>query len=78
MFKKLKSLFSFFASKSSIIFAEARALVQPREPCPALIKKLEKNHSLAELILECIIIAKLNPEKSAHEIIKEAKKKWYK
>ena len=46
--------------------------------CPLLIKKLEKNHSLAELILECIIIAKLNPEKSAHEIIKEAKKKWYK
>ena len=43
-----------------------------------LIKKLEKNHSLAELILECIIIAKLNPEKSAHEIIKEAKKKWCK
>jgi hypothetical protein len=42
LFKKLKSLFSFFASKSSIIFAEARALVQPREPCPALIKKLEK------------------------------------
>jgi hypothetical protein len=43
-----------------------------------LIKKLEKNHNLAELILECIIIAKLNPEKSAHEIIKEAKKKWCK
>ena len=43
-----------------------------------LIKKLEKNNSLAELILECIIISKLNPEKSAHEIIKEAKKKWYK
>ena len=43
-----------------------------------LIKKLEKNHTLAELILECIIITKLNPEKSPHEIIKEAKKKWYK
>ncbi len=43
-----------------------------------LIKKLEKNHTLAELILECIIITKLNPEKSPHEIIKEAKKKWCK
>ena len=43
-----------------------------------LIKKLEKNHTLAELILECIIITKLIPEKSPHEIIKESKKKWYK
>jgi len=43
-----------------------------------LIKKLEKNHTLAELILECIIITKLNPEKSPHEIIKESKKKWCK
>lgn len=40
-----------------------------------LIKKLEKKHLLAEFLLDCIQISKHNPEKSPHEIIKEAKKK---
>ena len=40
-----------------------------------LIKKLEKKHLLAEFILDCILLAKKNPELSAHEIIKEGKKK---
>jgi len=40
-----------------------------------LIKKLEKKHLLAEFILDCIMIAKKNPEATAHEIIKMAKKK---
>ena len=40
-----------------------------------LIKKLEKKNVLAEFILDCISLAKQQPEKSAHEIIKEAKKK---
>jgi hypothetical protein len=40
-----------------------------------LINKLEKKNILAEFILDCIIITKQNPDKSAHEIIKEAKKK---
>jgi hypothetical protein len=43
-----------------------------------LIKKVEKKHLLAEFLLECIVITKKNPEKSTHEIIKEAKKKWSK
>lgn len=43
-----------------------------------LIKKVEKKHLLAEFLLECIVITKSTPEKSAHEIIKEAKKKWSK
>jgi len=40
-----------------------------------LINKLEKKNILAEFILDCVIITKQNPNKSAHEIIKEAKKK---
>ena len=40
-----------------------------------LIKKLEKRNTLAEFILDCIVIAKKNPDKSTNEIIKEAKKK---
>ena len=40
-----------------------------------LIKKLEKKHILAEFILECIKVAKNNPEKTPHLIIKEAKEK---
>ena len=40
-----------------------------------LIKKLEKKDLLAEFILDCVTIAKNNPTLSAHEIIKEAKKK---
>lgn len=40
-----------------------------------LIQKLDKQHVLAEFILDCISIAKKNPTFSAHEIIKEAKKK---
>lgn len=40
-----------------------------------LIKKLEKKHMLAEFILDCIQISKKDPNKSPHEIIKEAKKK---
>jgi len=43
-----------------------------------LTKKLEKKHLLAEFILECIVIAKENPDKNPHEIIKESKKKWNK
>lgn len=43
-----------------------------------LINKIEKKHLLAEFLLECIVITKSTPEKSAHEIIKEAKKKWSK
>lgn len=38
-----------------------------------LIKKLDKKNCLAEFILDCIMIAKDNPKKTAHEIIKEAK-----
>lgn len=41
-----------------------------------LIKKLDKKHHLAEFILDCITKAKKNPEKTAHEIIKESKNKW--
>lgn len=40
-----------------------------------LMKKLEKKHLLAEFILDCIQISKNDPKKTAHEIIKEAKKK---
>jgi hypothetical protein len=40
-----------------------------------LIKKIEKKNLLAEFILDCVVIAKENPNKAAHEIIKEAKKK---
>jgi hypothetical protein len=40
-----------------------------------LINKLEKRNILAEFILDCISITKTNPDKSPHEIIKEAKKK---
>jgi hypothetical protein len=40
-----------------------------------LINKLEKKNLLAEFILDCVVIAKENPNKGAHEIIKEAKKK---
>jgi len=43
-----------------------------------LVKKIEKEHILAEFLLECIIITKITPEKSTHEIIKESKKKWFK
>lgn len=41
-----------------------------------LIKKLDKKHHLAEFILDCITKTKKNPEKTAHEIIKESKNKW--
>lgn len=40
-----------------------------------LIKKMEKKHLLAEFILDCIQIAIAEPNKTPHEIIKEAKKK---
>ncbi len=43
-----------------------------------LIKKVEKKHLLAEFVLGCIVMSKETPTKSAHEIIKEAKKKWFK
>lgn len=39
-----------------------------------LIHKLDKKHLLAEFILKCITIAKKDPDKTPHEIIKEAKK----
>jgi hypothetical protein len=41
----------------------------------SLIKKIDKKNQLAEFVLECIVLTKKNPEKSAHEIIKEVKKK---
>ena len=40
-----------------------------------LINKLDKKNLLAEFILDCVVLAKENPDKSPHEIIKEAKKK---
>jgi hypothetical protein len=40
-----------------------------------LINKLEKKNLLAEFILDCIIMTKNEPNKTPHEIIKEAKKK---
>ena len=40
-----------------------------------LIKKLDKRQILAEFILDCIQIAKSDPDKTPHEIIKLAKKK---
>ena len=43
-----------------------------------LVKKVEKKHLLAEFLLECILLTKITPAKSTHEIIKEAKKKWSK
>jgi len=43
-----------------------------------LIKKIEKKNLLAEFMLYCIVLAKENPTKSAHEIIKEGKKKRFK
>jgi hypothetical protein len=43
-----------------------------------LVKKVEKKHLLAEFLLECILLTKITPAKSTHEIIKEAKKKWFK
>ena len=41
-----------------------------------LMKKLEKRHQLAEFILDCISKARKEPSKTAHEIIKESKKKF--
>lgn len=41
-----------------------------------LIKKLEKKNQLAEFILDSISRARTNPTKTAHEIIKESKKKF--
>lgn len=40
-----------------------------------LINKLEKKNLLAEFILDCVVIAKEHPDKTPHEIIKDAKKK---
>lgn len=40
-----------------------------------LIKQLEKKNLLAEFVLDCIAIAKENPNNAPHLIIKEAKKK---
>jgi hypothetical protein len=40
-----------------------------------LIKKMDKKNLLAEFILDCVQIAKQNPDMSPHEIIKLAKKK---
>lgn len=41
-----------------------------------LMKKIEKKHQLAEFILDCISRARQEPSKTAHEIIKESKKKF--
>lgn len=43
-----------------------------------LLKKVDKKNFLSEFILYCIMLAKENPTKSTHEIIKESKKKWFK
>jgi hypothetical protein len=43
-----------------------------------LIKKIDKKETLSEFILECIVIAKQDQNKTPDQIIKEAKKKWYK
>ena len=40
-----------------------------------LIKKLEKKNVLAEFIIDCISLAKKEPNMTIHEIIKESKKK---
>ena len=40
-----------------------------------LIKKLDKKHLLAEFILDCIQMSRKEPNKTPHEIIKQAKKK---
>jgi hypothetical protein len=40
-----------------------------------LIKKLEKKNQLAEFMLDCISRARKEPDKTAHEIIKESKNK---
>ena len=42
----------------------------------SLIKKLDKKHTLAEFIQDCIVRAKKNPELSVDEIIKAAKQRW--
>lgn len=41
-----------------------------------LIKKLDKKNQLAEFILDCISKARKEPTKTAHDIIKESKKKF--
>ena len=43
-----------------------------------LIKKIDKKRTLSEFILECIVITKSDPSKTPDQIIKEAKKKWFK
>lgn len=40
-----------------------------------LIKKVDKKNSLPEFILDCISLAKANPEMTPHDILKAAKKK---
>lgn len=40
-----------------------------------LIKKLDKKHQLAEFILDCIQISRIEPKLTPHEVIKQAKKK---
>lgn len=40
-----------------------------------LIKKIDKKNQLAEFILDCIVHAKKNSDKTPHDIIKEVKKK---
>jgi len=41
-----------------------------------LMKKLDKKNQLAEFILDCISRARKEPNKTAHEIIKESKNKF--
>ena len=43
-----------------------------------LIKKFDKRNLTAELVLDCIVKTKENPELTPHEIIKIVKKKWLK
>ncbi len=40
-----------------------------------LIKKFEKKNLLAEFIMDCIIIARRDPEQSIEKILEQAKKK---
>ena len=62
------------ASEAQVYFNYMGKYYENLETLIELIKKLEKKNILAEFILTCIQIAKNNPEKSAHEIIKEVKK----
>ena len=74
MEKITKFIFHFFLNYSLIMFFRILILKYTNIQSQ-MSKKIEKKNLLAEFILDCVIITKENPDKSAHEIIKEAKKK---